>query len=280
MHWTVRALGVGVACLLAGACGSKGSDEGDDDASTEDDAASSSSADATSNDGSSGVDDASSDGGSSSADTGAGACAAEVDDVSLTVSGLEWSGSIWFEASCTVTEIEQDLEQDAVRFDCQPERGEVVPLRVAYSNAVVTVPNSLVVDDVVDIAYAAAEDEEAGQWLAVRDQDDQRVVIAIVIGGSVRPSADGAPADLFEPIGIGPFGGRCDPGPGVCYALGEPAVLRFMIVNDAAEIEPLSTGTLLDYTIHGGDSWLSDETSEYSCDGPTDDRVRFIMVGA
>ncbi len=259
---------VATACLLAGGCGSAGSDDDGGDAASD---VASTDAGETASDGSSGVDAT-----STGADTGADACVPEVGDVSLAVTGLD--ATMWFEAPCMVAALEPGADEDAIAFDCETET-ELVMVRVAFGNEVVAMPNSLVIGDRIDLAYAVASNETPGQWLTVRDQDDQRTVIAAAIGASVQPSVGGAPADLFDPIGIGPFGGVCEPGPGTCFALGEPAMLRFMLDNDATEVAPFSSGTLAGYTIHAGSSWLADADSEYGCDGQTDTRVAFILVG-
>ena len=197
-------------------------------------------------------------------------------DIALEVTGVDdQNGSFVFLSSCIVQELGIGDVSDFVAFDCQPPRGESVALRLSFMNTVVPLPSSIAVGDIVDVAFVGAA-EYGDRWLTLRHPEG-RLLLGISAAAGPTIPVDGAPSDVFAPLQIESIGDRCAPGPGNCFALGEPAVLRFTLDGEMLELEPFHAGSLGELTVHAGDSWLSDPDSTYECDGPSDDRMRFIV---
>jgi len=189
--------------------------------------------------------------------------------------GVEQTGSFVFQSSCTVDDVQYGDVVDELSLECRPRGTDTVAVRIAFTNAAVLLPTSLVVGADVDVAFIGAA-EYGDRWLTLRHPEG-RLLLGISAAASTTIPVDGAPSDVFAPLQVTPIGDRCAPGPGSCYALGEPAVLQFALDDASLELEPFQAGSVGDFTVHAGDSWLSDATSVYSCDGPSDNRVRFIV---
>ncbi|MCY1004386.1 hypothetical protein OV079_02145 [Nannocystis pusilla] len=210
----------------------------------------------------------------------AGMCPApQVPDVMFDVSGFadDFQGHV--QASCTVQSVSLGDVSDAVTLACDVD-GSDVEVVVSFTNAAVQLPEGLQqLDAPVTLRYVRADYEYRGDWLALGDFRDV-LLLGLAAGSSALPFVEGEGQidDIFAPVSVEALGGLCPKGQGSCFALGEPAVLRFSSGDDSLEAFPLQVGKIGPYAVHTGASWLSDPESAYACDGPSDDWAAFGLV--
>lgn len=203
----------------------------------------------------------------------------QVADVMFDVVGFadDFQGHV--QASCTVKGASLGDVSDAVTLACDVD-GSDVEVTVSFTNAAVQLPEGLQqLDAPVSLRYVRADYEYRGDWLALGDFRDV-LLLGLAAGNSPLPFVEGEGQldDLFAPVAIEALGGLCPKGQGSCFALGEPAVLRFSSGDDSLEAFPLQAGKIGPYAVHAGASWLSDPESAYECDGPSDDWAAFGLA--
>lgn len=204
---------------------------------------------------------------------------AVVANVELEIDGIEVVYELHTTMPCTVTTVGSEADRDTVALQCDDE-GTPLAVTIALGNDVVRLADLLAVEDVLVFDFAAAAYEYSGRWFTLRRDGELRVGVAA--GGTAVPylSDEGSLDGFFSPLRLGSEGGHCPPGPGSCFALGEPAAVEITHdgVPEPVQVLPFQSDTIEGYSIHAGDSWLSID-SEYSCDGSNDDRVR-VAFGA
>lgn len=205
--------------------------------------------------------------------------ASQVPDVTFDVAGFEDDFQGHVQASCTVQGASLGDASDAVTLACDVD-GSDVEVVVSFTNAAVQLPEGLQqLAAPVTLRYVRADDEYHGDWLALGDFRDV-LLLGLAAGNSALPFVEGEGQidDMFAPVSVEALGGLCPKGQGSCFALGEPAVLRFSSGDDSLAVFPLQAGKIGPYAVHAGASWLSDSESAYACDGPSDDWAAFGLA--
>ncbi|PCC68132.1 hypothetical protein SAMN02745121_04523 [Nannocystis exedens] len=205
--------------------------------------------------------------------------APQTPDVMFDVVGFPEDFQGHVQASCTVKGASLGDGSDAVTLSCDVD-GTDVEVAVSFDNAAVQLPEGLQqLDAPVSLRYVRADYEYRGEWLAIGDFRDV-LLLGLAAGSSALPfvEGEGQIGNMFAPVSVEELGGFCPKGQGSCFALGEPAVLRFSSGDDTLEAFPLQAGQLGPYAVHAGASWLSDSESEYQCDGPSDDWAAFALA--
>jgi hypothetical protein len=205
--------------------------------------------------------------------------APQTPDVMFDVVGFAEDFQGHVQASCTVAGASLGDVSDAVTLACDVD-GTGVEVTVSFTNAAVQLPEGLQeLDAPVTLHYVRADYEYRGDWLALGDFRDV-LLLGLAAGNSALPfvEGEGQITGMFAPVSVEALGGFCPKGQGSCFALGEPAVLRFASGDDSLEAFPLQAGKVGPYAVHAGASWLSDPESAYQCDGPGDDWAAFGLV--